>query len=177
VVENLLTISPHTYWKELQHMPRVKINGTFRHLEPATAIDILQGAVTTLMLKNLPNRLQVSDVIQKLHELGFADEYDYLYMPRDLQSRANKGYAFVNFTTHQAAKAFAYQVDGKKLHDRMSDKRVAVSVASAQGVVENLLTISHTCWKEVLHMPRVKINGTFHYLEPATAIDMFLESD
>jgi hypothetical protein len=135
-----------------------------------------QQGVVTLMVRNLPNRLTVTDVIQQLEKLGFADAYDYLYMPRDLQSRANKGYVFLNFTTQKAAKCFTDKVDDTKLHDRASGKRAAVSEAKSQGVLANLRTISHTCWKDEQHMPRVKINGTFYHLEPAAAIDILLEA-
>jgi hypothetical protein len=134
--------------------------------------DVSGQKVTTVMLRNLPNRLKVNHVTEKLEELGFANEYDYLYMPRDLQSRANKGYTFVNFTTSSAARAFVEQVDGKQLADRASSKLVAVSAATAQGVMANLKTISHMCWKDEAHMPRVRINGEFLHLEPTVAIRM-----
>jgi hypothetical protein len=49
---------------------------------------------------------------------------------------------------------------------------VAVSAATAQGVMANLKTISHMCWKDEAHMPRVRINGEFLHLEPTVAIKM-----
>ena len=58
---------------------------------------------TTLMIKNVPIRLQIHElaylVDQSIHESG----YDYIRLPQDdRRTRCNKGYAFVNCTSSEA---------------------------------------------------------------------------
>ena len=61
-------------------------------------MELLQGADTrtTIMLKNIPNKFNqqtVLDLINKCHE----GRYDYFYLPMDLKTQCNVGYAFINF--------------------------------------------------------------------------------
>ena len=39
---------------------------------------------------------EVEALQQRMCDLGFGETYDFLYMPFDLQSEQNKGYAFVH---------------------------------------------------------------------------------
>jgi hypothetical protein len=41
-----------------------------------------------------------------LEENGFVDEYDFLHLPRCMRTHVAKGFAFINFTSHDAADRF-----------------------------------------------------------------------
>merc|ERR1712100_652780 len=61
------------------------------------------GALTTIMIRNVPNRYSQRELINELKGLGFAGTFDFLYVPLDLGTMSNVGYAFVNFTHHSWA--------------------------------------------------------------------------
>ena len=56
-----------------------------------------RGPVTTLMIRNIPNRYTQKDLIQEVDALGFAGTYDFFYLPIDKSTESNVGYAFLNF--------------------------------------------------------------------------------
>ncbi|KAK4740849.1 hypothetical protein SAY87_024437 [Trapa incisa] len=67
---------------------------------------------TTIMIRHIPNMLKRQDLIEILdehcHEVNgsrtqLQSAYDFVYLPMDYARKANKGYAFVNFTTPEAA--------------------------------------------------------------------------
>merc|ERR1712072_441896 len=111
--------------------------------------------VTTIMVKNLPNRVHVENLVEKLGELGFAGRCDYVYMPMDWQTHANKGFAFANFKTAKDALEFAEEIEGTALFGSCSSssssgKRMTSCPATRQGIVENLRSVSYTCRKNKL---------------------------
>ncbi|XP_073120948.1 protein MEI2-like 7 [Henckelia pumila] len=67
-----------------------------------------QGWNTTVMIKNIPNRLRRDDILEFLDGYcrAYSLEYDFLYLPMDFRKKGNLGYAFVNFTTGVAANKF-----------------------------------------------------------------------
>jgi hypothetical protein len=67
---------------------------------------------TTVMLRNMPNNYSRTMLLELLDTEGFAGQYDFLYLPMDFQSRASLGYAFINFTSSDAAESFWRVFDG-----------------------------------------------------------------
>jgi len=67
---------------------------------------------TTVMLRNMPNNYSRSMLVELLDSEGFAGQYDFLYLPMDFQSRASLGYAFINFTSSDAAASFWHTFEG-----------------------------------------------------------------
>jgi len=97
------------------------------------------GCTTTLMIRNVPNRYSQRDLITELKSLGFGGTFDFLYVPLDLGTMSNVGYAFVNFT-HQswAEKCMEVLQNHRFKRHRQAGKVAAVSVAHIQGLEANL---------------------------------------
>ncbi|GAA5889359.1 hypothetical protein JCM6882_000720 [Rhodosporidiobolus microsporus] len=87
---------------------------------------------TTLMLKNIPNKLKDWEV------MGFIDEvvgrsYDFFYLRCDYSNDCNVGYGFVNFTSTAPLLAFAKARLGTRWNMCGSDKLCIMSFANIQG--------------------------------------------
>merc|ERR550514_646219 len=67
---------------------------------------------TTVMLRNLPNGYTSEMLKELLDRLGFAAEYDFLYLPIDFRNYVNIGYAFVNMRDPAAARRLRERIDG-----------------------------------------------------------------
>ncbi|KAI3419825.1 Phosphatidylinositol 4-phosphate 5-kinase [Psidium guajava] len=74
---------------------------------------VLNGS-TTVMIRNIPNQFKRKDLLYILDKHceeanAMADsaedqsKYDFVYLPVDFKTKANKGYAFVNFTNPTGA--------------------------------------------------------------------------
>lgn len=94
--------------------------------------------VTTLMIRNIPNRYTQADLLDELTLLGFGGTIDFLYMPLDRGSKANVGYAFVNFLAVKAAFECREALHGYKFTRHGKDKVAIVSAAHLQGFAANL---------------------------------------
>ncbi|KAF3333846.1 Protein terminal ear1 [Carex littledalei] len=72
---------------------------------------------------------------QKRHEEKkfVISEYDFVYLPIDFSTRANKGYAFVNFTTVEAANNANKEIHRRKWVIFNSKKVARVCYARVQG--------------------------------------------
>lgn len=99
-----------------------------------------QQAITTLMIRNIPNRYTQKELISELEDLGFASTFDFLYIPLDKGTMSNVGYAFVNFISEDWAQKCiqAFQNYRFRRHRKTSGKIAAVSVAHLQGLDANL---------------------------------------
>jgi len=97
------------------------------------------GCTTTLMIRNVPNRYSQRELINELKSLGFGGTFDFLYVPLDLGTMSNVGYAFVNFTHNDwAAKCMDVLQNHRFKRHRQAGKVAAVSVAHIQGLEANL---------------------------------------
>ncbi|TIC00267.1 hypothetical protein E3Q16_04007 [Wallemia mellicola] len=61
---------------------------------------------TTVMIKNIPNRLTTEQLEKYISDI-VPRSFDFLYLRMDFKSRSNVGYAFVNFLTVDALYEFA----------------------------------------------------------------------
>jgi RNA recognition motif-containing protein len=125
---------------------------------------------TTVMISNLPNRLKESAIVEQLELLGLENRFDYLYMPRDYKTMANMGYAFVNFMRDSDAEVCIRRLAGTQFRGSMSKKLLDVSHAAKQGLVANLVSMKHTNWRNMKHMPMVLVNGELRHMVPSDAI-------
>jgi len=98
----------------------------------------------TVMMRNLPNKYTQQLLIEELNSTGFAGGYDFLYLPIDPETNANKGYAFVNFTSPINAWTFKMTFDGRKMSRFKSEKVVSVTPAALQGFEANYAHYSKT---------------------------------
>ncbi|XP_044405585.1 protein MEI2-like 7 [Triticum aestivum] len=97
---------------------------------------------TTVMIRNIPNKLTrpsmmklLDDHCARVNRRRGPAAYDFLYLPMDFRQRcSNKGYAFVNFTTAEAARGLHYALHGRGWHRSLgSAKIINIAAAYMQG--------------------------------------------
>jgi hypothetical protein len=95
------------------------------------------GDDITLMLRNLPNKINQTKLLSRLQ--NYRNKIDFLYLPTDFDNKCNLGYAFINFVDGAAAARFKAEFNDKKLPGcRRSHKVLAVQPARVQGVSANV---------------------------------------
>ncbi|GAA5951713.1 hypothetical protein JCM21900_005765 [Sporobolomyces salmonicolor] len=87
---------------------------------------------TTLMLKNIPNKLKDYEVMNFIEEV-VGRAFDFFYLRCDYSNNCNVGYGFVNFTTTTALLAYAKGRLGTRWNMCGSDKLCVMSYANIQG--------------------------------------------
>lgn len=99
-----------------------------------------QEEITTLMIRNIPNRYKRSTLMRELDHLGLTGKYDFLYIPVDRGTSWNVGYAFVNFFTPEFAKECMDQLQDHTFLQCKNgvDKVAQVSAAHMQGWERNV---------------------------------------
>lgn len=102
--------------------------------------------ITTLMIRNIPNRYTRKMLMCELDSLGFTGQYDFIYVPMDKNTHWNVGYAFVNFVEPEsAARCMGILTDYRFRRFRRSSSKVTqVSAAHIQGLEKNMEHYSHT---------------------------------
>mmetsp|Transcript_434 Transcript_434/g.1212 ORF Transcript_434/g.1212 Transcript_434/m.1212 type:complete len:432 (+) Transcript_434:74-1369(+) len=103
-----------------------------------------EGNVLTVMMRNLPNKYTQKMLIEEVNYSGFQGTYDFLYLPIDKESGANKGYAFLNFLRPDYAYGFKLAFHGKQMAQFKSNKIVNVTPAAIQGFEANHAHFSRT---------------------------------
>jgi len=91
--------------------------------------------LTTLIIRNVPARYTKEMLIREWPADG---AYDFLYLPFNFKQKRTAGFAFLNFTSHEAAVAFHRQWHGKPLRDHGTAKNLNISAADVQGLEENV---------------------------------------
>jgi len=96
------------------------------------------GGITTLMIRNIPNRYNQEELLEEIDDLGFALKYDFFYMPVDAHNKCNVGYGFINFKT--ASDCTKFQKDFKHYHYQKYNSRKIGEVTHAhmQGLKANV---------------------------------------
>lgn len=87
---------------------------------------------TTIMLRNIPNRIDQAQLKGVLDETSFG-KYDFMYLRIDFANNCNVGYAFINFEDAFDIIDFAQTRAGKKWNFYGSDKVAEISYATIQG--------------------------------------------
>jgi len=95
------------------------------------------GNTTTVMMRNLPNKYTQRLLLTDINEAGFIGTFDFLYLPIDTETNANKGYSFVNFSEPGFAWMFKQGYEGRRMPRFNSDKMVSVLAATLQGFDSN----------------------------------------
>jgi hypothetical protein len=70
------------------------------------SVKSVEGAGTTVIVRNIPNRFSHSTLAVVLDNNGFSGEYDLIYVPVDFATGVSYGYAFVNLTSAEAVDEF-----------------------------------------------------------------------
>lgn len=119
------------------------------HTNLGTAVFNETKSDVTLILRNIPRACTLRNLLFRLDKT-FMGEYDFVYLPFCFQSRVNKGYAFVNITSEEAAERFIQSWD-KKIFKMMS-QRVPLHIHKArlQGRDQHLLQLRRS-----RHMSRI----------------------
>lgn len=139
--DRLLRKNHHRHAKHVRHHYHKKNSGGRFPLVPVEE----DGEETTVMIKNIPSKYTRDLLLDFLEEhcmLENAEEangeesthaFDFLYLPIDFRTELNKGYAFVNFTKHEAAWKFLQTASEKKWKHFHSNKTCHVVAARLQG--------------------------------------------
>jgi hypothetical protein len=93
--------------------------------------------ITTVMMRNLPNKYSQQMLLQEINEAGFQATFDFMYLPIDPDTKANRGYAFFNFIDPSFSWMFKMYFEGRKIGCFNSSKVVSVSAATLQGFAAN----------------------------------------
>lgn len=120
---------------------------------PKPEPELGDGPFTTVMLRNIPNRLNQETILKEIDTEGFSGQYDFFYLPVDNRHKANVGYAFVNFMDSANMERFMKHFEGFKFQRQNSQKVASVSVARLQGVKENLEQLSKKATLEQMESP------------------------
>ncbi|KAJ7072243.1 RNA recognition motif 2-domain-containing protein [Mycena amicta] len=91
-----------------------------------------QDTRTTVMIKNIPNKMNDKDLMAFIGNVCHR-RIDFLYLRMDFQNGCNVGYAFVNFITVQDLLRFAKAKLGEKWNMFSSEKVLQMSYANYQG--------------------------------------------
>ncbi|CAK0901305.1 unnamed protein product [Prorocentrum cordatum] len=101
-----------------------------------------QPDITTLVVRNLHTFTSQQEFLDEVNRSGFAEKYDFAWLPRNFNDGSGKGLAFINFRTASAARAFAGAWHrSRRLGNQDETGKVLplnVSSASLQGFEANL---------------------------------------
>lgn len=128
-------LSPRPYTPVVAGLPAMAALGS--PMPPRTPTTDLEDELTTVMLRNIPNKYTQSLLLDSLNSRGFLGHYNFFYLPVDFKNGCNMGYAFINFGTHQSAVQFMNAYNGYQLPAK-SSKICEVCWARVQGISRNV---------------------------------------
>lgn len=115
-----------------------------KNLQACANENVLKGMpITTLMLRNIPNKYSQNSLMQEINDLDFSGTYDFFYLPMDIHNRSNVGYAFINFLCSVEAQQFRGKFQGHAFLRFHSRKVGDVCDAHLQGLDANILHFEH----------------------------------
>mmetsp|Transcript_9565 Transcript_9565/g.17130 ORF Transcript_9565/g.17130 Transcript_9565/m.17130 type:complete len:510 (-) Transcript_9565:154-1683(-) len=127
--------------QDQRELPRRVRDGQLSRLknENITQLEPPWDDVTTVMMRNLPNKYTQQMLLGELRDAGFQMQvdFDFFYLPMDHSNCANLGYCFVNFTETSRANDFAAAFSGKRMRRFNSHKTAVIMPASIQGYEQN----------------------------------------
>jgi len=106
------------------------------------------GSTVTVMMRNLPKKLSQKLLLEEIKSKGFGGTYDFVYVPVDMHTKSNRGYAFINFVEPKYAMAFKSCYEGHQLTKYSSRKVIAILPAALQGFEANH---AHFASSRVIH--------------------------
>lgn len=124
---------------------------------------------TTMMLRNIPMQYTQSALREELDHSGFADSYDFFYLPMDIKNHTSVGYAFVNFLNSSDATRFFEAFSGYKFNLFRSKKIGEVSTAFIQGLENNLKHFQNKAVSNGHYHPVVVMAGQLVDMDQALA--------
>merc|ERR1712048_366187 len=86
------------------------------------------------MLRNIPKGVTRSTLLDVLRSAGIANHVAFVYLPMNLRSPGNFGYAFVDFDSAQIAEQCTYQLEGFNRWSGASDMALEVVWSETQGL-------------------------------------------
>ena len=135
-------------------------------------------AVTTLMIKNIPNKFNQATLLAEIDDLGFAGKYDFFYMPMDLVNKCNVGYAFINFVSASDCAAFSLVLTDYRFRTFRSRKLGASVPAHIQGFDNNVRHFSKTRvmgWEQFKPLIREQNETADDFADLAAALEQCLD--
>jgi len=119
----------------------------------------------TIMIRNLSRITTPERFLEALDDSGFANTYDFAYLPYRAVRFRNLGFAFVNFKTSQSAQSFYEQWHRSNAFLRRGKKsrHITISTAIVQGKDENIRLIEESCIANkgcLDHKPVAFVDGT-----------------
>ncbi|KAG2015630.1 hypothetical protein CC2G_008885 [Coprinopsis cinerea AmutBmut pab1-1] len=115
-----------------------------------------QDTRTTVMIKNIPNKMSDKDLIAYIAKV-VPRRIDFLYLRMDFQNGCNVGYAFVNFITVEDLLKFAKARLGEKWNMFSSEKVLQMSYANYQGKEALVEKFKNSCIMDERESWRPKI--------------------
>jgi len=87
----------------------------------------------TLILRDIPCRVNHEELVRVLEQQGFGGRYDFVHVPASHHPKTNVGYAFVNLVDEADEDAFKLAFDGYRFPNTRSEKVCSVQLARLQG--------------------------------------------
>lgn len=169
------TSAPEEYsLSDLSSTPSRQISKSSEAIKDPSAegctVTAYQGLPTTLMIRNIPLTYTQEALAAEWPNSG--GMYDFFYVPCSANMQRNKTYAFINFTSNQAALDFKNKWDKMRLPQFATRKALSISCADVQGRDENLLQLMkkrHWRLKVKACQPLIFENGVLTSLDDAFA--------
>ena len=76
--------------------------------------------LTTLMIKNIPIKFMQNDMLNLLNE-KFSGKYDFFYLPMDLKTKYNVGFAFINMIHPLFILDFYLEFNAMKWNEKVAE--------------------------------------------------------